>query len=75
MRTTHAKTIEIKRAPYRRFNTGVEQRLKGTVWHGCKSWYVDAKGHSSTNWPGFTAAYRWITNRGNLNDYDFTGRD
>lgn len=75
MRSTNTKAIEIKRAPYQLFNTQVEQRLKSTVWHGCKSWYVDAKGHSSTNWPGFTAAYRWITNRGNLNDYEFTSRD
>ena len=75
MRATHASTIEVKRAPYLHFNAGVEQRLKSTVWHGCKSWYVDARGHNSTNWPGFTAMYRWITKRGKLHEYQFTQSD
>ena len=42
-------------------STCMQQRLEGSVWNSCKSWYVDASGHNSTNWPGFTLTYRWIT--------------
>ena len=75
MHESNASAIEIKRAPYQEFNTLIGQRMKNTVWHGCKSWYLDARGHNSTNWPGFTAMYRWITTRGNLHEYQFTRRD
>ncbi len=41
------------------FNTEMQQRMQGTVWtSGCKSWYLDANGHNTTLWPGFTFEYR-----------------
>ena len=50
----------------------MQARLKATVWQGCKSWYVDANGHNSTNWPGFTFGYRWLTRYSSLKAYNFT---
>ena len=40
--------------------------------NSCKSWYVDASGHNSTNWPGFTLTYRWITRFTGMGAYRFT---
>lgn len=64
-----ASAIEVDAARYARFNDQVQTRLAKTVWQGCKSWYVDANGHNSTNWPGFTFGYRWLTRYSSLNAY------
>ncbi|WP_175666140.1 alpha/beta hydrolase fold domain-containing protein [Burkholderia ambifaria] len=72
MRRNGATAIDVDPRRYRRFNAHVQQRLAGSVWSGCKSWYVDASGHNSTNWPGFTLTYRWITRFTGLSAYRFT---
>ncbi|WP_447547085.1 hypothetical protein, partial [Salmonella enterica] len=58
-------------ARYTLFNAQVQQRLRQTVWQGCTSWYVDANGHNSTNWPGFTLSYRWLTRHSSMAAYRF----
>jgi len=72
MRRNGATAIDVDSRRYRRFNVHVQQRLEGSVWSGCKSWYVDASGHNSTNWPGFTLTYRWLTRFTGLSAYRFT---
>ena len=72
MRDARASAIEVDEAPYRRFNTRVQQRPAGTVWNGCTSWYVDASGHNSTNWPGFTLTYRWLARHSSPAAYRLT---
>jgi acetyl esterase/lipase len=66
-----AHAMEVDAAGYDSFNGTVQKRLAATVWQGCKSWYVDANGHNSTNWPGFTFGYRWLTRYSSLNAYNF----
>lgn len=68
----HVQEIEIQPEPYKKVNLHVQKRLAHTVWNGCKSWYIDANGHNSTNWPGFTFTYRWLVKRANLSAYRFT---
>ncbi|KVE99160.1 flavin-containing monooxygenase [Burkholderia vietnamiensis] len=72
MRRDDARAIDVDPRRYRRYNTHVQQRLERSVWSGCKSWYVDASGHNSTNWPGFTLSYRWITRFTGMSAYRFT---
>lgn len=72
MRSADAVTIEVDERRYKRFNVGIQQRLSHSVWSGCKSWYVDENGHNSTNWPGFTLSYRWLTRHSSLGAYRFT---
>ncbi|RZI83742.1 MAG: steryl acetyl hydrolase [Rubrivivax sp.] len=66
-----ACAVEVDAARHASFNSTVQKRLAATVWQGCKSWYVDANGHNSTNWPGFTFEYRWLTRYASLNAYNF----
>jgi cation diffusion facilitator CzcD-associated flavoprotein CzcO len=66
-----ANAIEVDAQRHATFNGAVQKRLAATVWQGCKSWYVDANGHNSTNWPGFTFGYRWLTRYSSLNAYNF----
>ena len=72
MQATHTTTIEVDKDRYQRFNNKVQQSLIHTVWNGCKSWYVDESGHNSTNWPGFTLSYRWLTRFSSLQAYRLT---
>ncbi|SEP63525.1 Predicted flavoprotein CzcO associated with the cation diffusion facilitator CzcD [Solimonas aquatica] len=75
MREVSASAIDTQAATYRHYNAHIQKRLAGTVWNGCKSWYVDANGHNSTNWPGFTLSYRWLTRHGSLRPYRFSSID
>jgi cation diffusion facilitator CzcD-associated flavoprotein CzcO/acetyl esterase/lipase len=70
-----ASMVEVDATRYTRFNRTIQERLRATVWQGCKSWYVDANGHNSTNWPGFTFGYRWLTRHASLNAYHFSSPD
>lgn len=72
MQATDSSTIEVDANRYQIFNKKIQQRLANTVWHGCKSWYVDESGHNSTNWPGFTLSYRWLTRFSSLQAYRLT---
>nr|BFD43238.1 hypothetical protein FFPRI1PSEUD_47370 [Pseudomonas sp. FFPRI_1] len=64
-----ASTLEVDEQPHQRFQQRIQQRLATSVWSGCQSWYVDARGHNSTNWPGFTWSYRWLTRYAGLQAY------
>ena len=72
MARTKATHIDVTTDAYERFTEGIQRDLAQTVWVGCKSWYVDARGHNSSNWPGFTLSYRWLARRGRLDAYRFT---
>jgi cation diffusion facilitator CzcD-associated flavoprotein CzcO len=61
MDSRHARTMEVAPGAYDQFTANVQSRLAHTVWNGCSSWYLDARGYNSTNWPGFTLSYRWLT--------------
>lgn len=72
MQARAAATIEVREPVYRRYTASVQRHLRRTVWNGCKSWYVDAQGHNSTNWPGFTLSYRALTRLVSLRAYRFS---
>ena len=49
----------------------MQQRMQGTVWtSGCSSWYLDARGHNTTLWPGFTFEFRRRTRHFDPQHYD-----
>ncbi|MCS3392861.1 alpha/beta hydrolase fold domain-containing protein [Burkholderia thailandensis] len=72
MRAANATAIDVDERRYRRFNAHVQKRLSDSVWSGCTSWYVDANGHNSTNWHGFTLSYRWLARFSSLAAYRMT---
>jgi cyclohexanone monooxygenase len=53
-------SVEIKREALDKFESTIQQHMKGTVWTsgGCASWYLDANGRNTTLWPGFTFEFR-----------------
>ncbi|MDO5624005.1 MAG: alpha/beta hydrolase fold domain-containing protein [Pseudomonadota bacterium] len=72
MRETGASAIEVRAAPFERYNRRIQQRLTGTAWQGCQSWYVDAQGRNTVNWPGFTLGYRALLRTSGMGAYRFT---
>jgi cation diffusion facilitator CzcD-associated flavoprotein CzcO len=67
----HAETIEVRASALRRFNSGIQRRLRRAVWSegGCTSWYLDADGVNRALWPGFSFEYWARTRRARLADY------
>ena len=65
------RTIDVRPEVQEAFNMEMQQRMKGTVWtSGCMSWYLDARGHNTTLWPGFTFDYRRRTRRFDPQSYE-----
>lgn len=65
------RAISVKPAVHRAFNEKLQQRLANTVWSaGCSSWYHNAAGRITNNWPGRTEEYRNLTKRVDLEDYE-----
>jgi hypothetical protein len=65
MRSRGITSIEVRAEEQRAYTNQQMELLAGTVWSvgGCKSWYQDASGMASVNWPAPTLAYRRVTRR------------
>jgi len=50
--------LEVREQAAERFDAEIQRRLSDSVWVSCRSWYRDADGRISTNWPGSMAEYR-----------------
>lgn len=72
MREKHCDTIEIGSEAFQAYNTRIQSFLIKAVWHRCTSWYTDANGRNTTNWPGFATTFRMLTGRGKLDVYKFS---
>ena len=47
----------------------LQKRLVKTPWNFCSSWYRNASGRITNNWPGATALFRWKTKRFEPSEY------
>ncbi|PWR21926.1 flavin-containing monooxygenase [Zavarzinia compransoris] len=54
------------------YNARLQQDFDGTVWTAdCSSWYRNAAGRITNNWPGFTVGYWWLMREPDFNDFRF----
>lgn len=78
MRTMNRRklgAIEVRPEIQEVFNNEIQRRMQGTVWtSGCASWYLDAHGHNTTLWPGFTFEFRHRTRRFDPQHYELIPR-
>ena len=66
--------LDVRETVQRAFETGVQEKLRHTVWSsGCQSWYAP-EGHNATIWPHFTFQYWWRTRRLALDQYEVVAR-
>jgi cyclohexanone monooxygenase len=66
-----ATAVEVRADRQDGYARSMQQALQRTVWNGCTSWYLDANGRNTVNWPGFTFTYRWRTRFSGLGAYRF----
>jgi hypothetical protein len=52
------------------FDRETQARLAGGVWTKCASWYRNADGRVTTNWPGTVTEYRRRTRSFDPGDYE-----
>lgn len=63
--------IDVRRDVMESYNNRVQAKLCGSVWETvATSWYKNANGVITNNWPRTSIRYWWITRRFNSNDYD-----
>ncbi len=59
---TGGGALEVRPEVQSAFDEQVQERLRNSVWTGCRSWYrVDGEGRIVNNWPGFMAEYAHAT--------------
>ncbi len=64
--------VDVRHEVADRFDVEVQRRLARSVWSRCGSWYRDASGRISTNWPGLVSEYHRRTKTVDLADYRVT---
>lgn len=61
--------LDVDPSAEHRWDNEVQQRLTGSVWARCQSWYRNSYGRVVANWPGRTWEYRRRTRHIDLADY------
>ncbi len=75
MERRDVQAVEVQPEVEKAFNEEMQRRMKRTVWtSGCMSWYLDANGHNTTLWPGFTFEFRHRTRRFDARHYTLIRR-
>lgn len=54
------------------FDREMQQRISTSVWGGCDSWYRDATGRVTTNWPGTVVEYKARTRELDLSRFEIS---
>lgn len=55
------------------YDVEMQDRLAGSVWSSCASWYREPGGRITTNWPGTVAEYQERTARFDADDFEPAG--
>jgi hypothetical protein len=61
--------VDVRPDVEERYDREVQQRLGRSVWSACTSWYRQADGRVTTNWPGLVTEYDRRTRRLDPADY------
>jgi cation diffusion facilitator CzcD-associated flavoprotein CzcO len=77
MRSHELAAVEVAPQAQDAFVRDVAARMAGTVWvtGGCRSWFLDHAGRNTTVWPWFTARFRRLTRRFDLENYQCLTRE
>lgn len=64
-----ARYVDVREDVADAYDSEIQQRLTHTAWAMCASWYRDASGRISTNWPGLVSEYHRRTKQPSLAAY------
>jgi len=63
--------IAVRPAVMEDFNERLQDRLRASVWAGCRSWYRADDGRIIALWPGFTREYAQAVLAQRFEDFEF----
>lgn len=63
LRSRPGTLLDVRPEVWQASDERTQQRLRRTVWTGCRSWYRDASGRVANNWPGTMREYVRLTER------------
>lgn len=67
---SQAQSMEIRSEIIEQYNRDLQNELEQSVWNqGCGSWYSNAQGRITNNWPGTNTRYRRLTKKVDLEHY------
>ncbi|MGA6206092.1 flavin-containing monooxygenase [Nocardia testacea] len=69
---TPGHVLEVRADTEQAFNDALQKRLERTPWNFCSSWYRNAAGKITNNWPGTVTRYRRRVRRLDPRDYTLT---
>ena len=66
--------VEVREDAQWRWNELLQRRMNRTIWvnGGCRSWYQDAQGRITTQWPSSTWRFRLATRTFEVGEYHLT---
>jgi len=64
--------LDVREDAAERFDVEIQGRLERTVWTKCASWYREANGRVTANWPGTMREYGRRTRHFDAENYDWT---
>ena len=70
VRGSGRRWIDVRAEVMREHNQRLQQRLAGSVWTTCRSWYRMDNGRVVALFPGFTREYRRALQKADFGDYD-----
>ena len=65
--------VDVRPDVEERYDREVQKRLGRSVWSACTSWYRQADGRVTTNWPGLVTEYDRRTRRFDVADFRVVG--
>jgi cation diffusion facilitator CzcD-associated flavoprotein CzcO len=75
LRDGSARSMEVRAEAHAAFDRRTQQRLEGSIWTKCHSWYKrDETGRVTNNWPGFMTEYVRATAAVDPADFRFEPR-
>jgi cation diffusion facilitator CzcD-associated flavoprotein CzcO len=71
MTGTSVPAVSVRAAAYERDDRRTQELVADTAWAGsCTSWYKNASGRITNNWPSWTVRYWWDTLRIRSDDFE-----
>ena len=71
-----AAAVAVRQSAYDRDDRRTQRRMDRTAWSAsCTSWYKDAAGRITNNWPTWTVRYWWDTLRIRSDDFETVSAD
>ncbi len=72
LRDSGARALDVRPEIMQAYNEDIQRQLRESVWSaGCNSWYHNAAGKVTNNWPGYTQEYKRLLASLDVDSYNW----